>query len=300
MFKAPKWKRFHRGMGARRGVLGRTWLNRGESSCSICCARAGPCFWPEDVVLRYWHSRCRRQHLPRRRRISRIRTHRRSRLDSRKRPLRASPMRSRPRELLSLPASAAASRMPFRSSGTRRAWSRRSRPKKSASSRMFRSPNRSLDFRASPRSALAGVRRSSRSAAFRPTLRRSCSTAASRRVRASIAQSSSTNIPRSLWPVGRGLQDARCKHLRHGARRARSTFERFGRSNMESAPIALNFRGQLDEGGGRNQDFSKFGWRGSASYIDQNESGTLGWMMSYAHLAAPSHIDETKNWFYGD
>jgi iron complex outermembrane receptor protein len=64
--------------------------------------------------------------------------------------------------------------------------------------------------------------------------------------------------------------------------------------------IALNLRGQYDQGGGRNQDFSKYGWRGSASYIDQNESGTLGWMMSYAHLDAPSHINETKNWFYAD
>ena len=64
--------------------------------------------------------------------------------------------------------------------------------------------------------------------------------------------------------------------------------------------IALNLRGQLDEGGGRNQDFSKYGWRGSASYIDQNKSGTLGWMFSYAHLDAPSHTDETKNWFYAD
>jgi iron complex outermembrane receptor protein len=64
--------------------------------------------------------------------------------------------------------------------------------------------------------------------------------------------------------------------------------------------IALNLRGQYDEGGGRNHDFSKKGWRGSASYIDQNESGTLGWMMSYAHLDAPSHTNETKNWFYTD
>jgi iron complex outermembrane receptor protein len=64
--------------------------------------------------------------------------------------------------------------------------------------------------------------------------------------------------------------------------------------------IALNLRGQFDEDGGRNHDFSKYGWRGSASYIDQNESGTLGWMVSYAHLDAPSHVDETKNWFYTD
>ena len=64
--------------------------------------------------------------------------------------------------------------------------------------------------------------------------------------------------------------------------------------------IALNLRGQYDEGGGRNRDFSKKGWRGSVSYIDQNESGTLGWMMSYAHLDAPGHTNHTKNWFYGD
>jgi iron complex outermembrane receptor protein len=64
--------------------------------------------------------------------------------------------------------------------------------------------------------------------------------------------------------------------------------------------IVLNLRGQYDEGGGRNRDFSKKGWRGSASYIDQNPSGTLGWMISYAHLDAPGHTDHTKNWFYGD
>ena len=62
--------------------------------------------------------------------------------------------------------------------------------------------------------------------------------------------------------------------------------------------IALNLRGQYDEGGGRNSGFSKHGWRGSASYIGQNEDGTLGWMIGYAHLDAPSHVDHTKNWFY--
>lgn len=64
--------------------------------------------------------------------------------------------------------------------------------------------------------------------------------------------------------------------------------------------IAMNIRGQVDEGGGRNTDFSKYGWRGTASYIDQNKDGTLGWMIGYAHLDAPSHTDHTKNWFYGD
>ncbi|WP_231462884.1 TonB-dependent receptor [Sphingomonas sp. URHD0057] len=64
--------------------------------------------------------------------------------------------------------------------------------------------------------------------------------------------------------------------------------------------VAMNLRGQWDQGGGRNKDFSKYGWRGSASYIDQNEDGTLGWMVSYAHLDSPSHVNHTKNWFYSD
>ncbi len=62
--------------------------------------------------------------------------------------------------------------------------------------------------------------------------------------------------------------------------------------------VALNLRGEMNQGGGRNHDFSKYGWRGSASYIDQNRSGTLGWMIGYAHLDAPGHTDHTKNWFY--
>lgn len=62
--------------------------------------------------------------------------------------------------------------------------------------------------------------------------------------------------------------------------------------------IALNLRGEYNEGGGRNHDFSKYGWRGSVSYIDQNSSGTLGWMIGYAHLDSPGHTDHTKNWFY--
>ena len=62
--------------------------------------------------------------------------------------------------------------------------------------------------------------------------------------------------------------------------------------------IALNIRGQLDEGGGKNKDMSKYGWRGSASYIGQNKSGTPGWLVGWAHLDAPGHIDHTSNWFY--
>jgi iron complex outermembrane receptor protein len=62
--------------------------------------------------------------------------------------------------------------------------------------------------------------------------------------------------------------------------------------------ISLNLRGELDQGGGRNSDVSKRGWRGSVAYIDQNASGTLGWSLGYAHLDAPSHTNHTKNWFY--
>ena len=62
--------------------------------------------------------------------------------------------------------------------------------------------------------------------------------------------------------------------------------------------IALNVRAEYDQGGGRNDDFSKFGGRGSISYIDQNEDGTLGWALGYAYLDAPGHTNETKNWWW--
>ena len=62
--------------------------------------------------------------------------------------------------------------------------------------------------------------------------------------------------------------------------------------------VALNLRGELDEGGGRNAEMSNKGWRGSISYIDQNADGTLGWMIGYAHLGAPGHINHAKDWYY--
>ncbi|MEQ7873804.1 TonB-dependent receptor [Sphingomonas sp. ASV193] len=63
--------------------------------------------------------------------------------------------------------------------------------------------------------------------------------------------------------------------------------------------VAVNLRGQLDSGGGRN-GMSKYGWRGSASIIGKNHDGTIGWSLGYAHLDAPSHVNHTKDWFYGD
>ncbi len=62
--------------------------------------------------------------------------------------------------------------------------------------------------------------------------------------------------------------------------------------------IALNIRGEIDEGGGRNHDMSNKGWRGSFSYIDQNDAGTLGWSIGYAHLDAPGHVDHYKAYGY--
>lgn len=62
--------------------------------------------------------------------------------------------------------------------------------------------------------------------------------------------------------------------------------------------VAVNLRAELDEDGGRNADMSKWGGRGSISYIDQNEDGTLGWSLGYAHLDAPSHTDHFKAYGY--
>lgn len=62
--------------------------------------------------------------------------------------------------------------------------------------------------------------------------------------------------------------------------------------------LVVNIRGQYDPDGGRNADFSKWGGRGTISYIGQNDSHTFGWAFGYAYLNSTSHTDETKNWFY--
>lgn len=62
--------------------------------------------------------------------------------------------------------------------------------------------------------------------------------------------------------------------------------------------ITVNLRGTLDEDGGRIPETSKWGWRGTVSYIDQNADGTLGWSIGYAHLDQPGHTNHTSNWFY--
>ena len=136
----------------------RTWLKRGENRCSIRRARAVPCFWPEDVARRC--SCCRSMAFAQT-------TPDQTNPDPQPPPAqqphraRASPTRrknARPRVTRSLLlASAGAFRI--RSQIKRNERERRSkpsRPRKSASFPTSRSPNRSLDFPASRRSALRG------------------------------------------------------------------------------------------------------------------------------------------------
>lgn len=62
--------------------------------------------------------------------------------------------------------------------------------------------------------------------------------------------------------------------------------------------IALNVRGEVTSGGRINSDVKNYGNRISASYIDQNEAGTLGWAIGFAHLDAPSQTQHFKQGFY--
>ena len=62
--------------------------------------------------------------------------------------------------------------------------------------------------------------------------------------------------------------------------------------------IALNLRGELNSGDQLNADFSRYGYRASASYIDQNEAGTLGWALGFAYLDSPSSNRHYKAYGY--
>lgn len=58
--------------------------------------------------------------------------------------------------------------------------------------------------------------------------------------------------------------------------------------------VSVNIRGELSEGGKMNDDVRNYGGRLSASYIDQNDDGTVGWAVGYAHLDSPSKNEHTK------
>lgn len=62
--------------------------------------------------------------------------------------------------------------------------------------------------------------------------------------------------------------------------------------------IAVNLRGELTSGDRLNSDVRNYGGRFSISYVDQNESGTLGWAIGYAHLDAPSQNRQYKAYGY--
>ncbi len=62
--------------------------------------------------------------------------------------------------------------------------------------------------------------------------------------------------------------------------------------------IALNIRGERTSGKQLNDDVRNYGGRISASYIDQNESGTFGWAFGFAHLDAPSQNRHYKAYNY--
>lgn len=62
--------------------------------------------------------------------------------------------------------------------------------------------------------------------------------------------------------------------------------------------IAFNIRGERTSGKQLNDDVRNYGGRISASYIDQNDSGTLGWAIGFAHLDAPSQNRHYKAYNY--
>lgn len=62
--------------------------------------------------------------------------------------------------------------------------------------------------------------------------------------------------------------------------------------------IAMNLRGEVNSGSKLNDDVRKYGGRGSISYIDQNEAGTLGWAVGYAYLDSPSSNRHYKGYNY--
>lgn len=62
--------------------------------------------------------------------------------------------------------------------------------------------------------------------------------------------------------------------------------------------IAVNLRGEVNSGGRLNDDVRHYGGRFSASYIDQNADGTLGWAFGVAYLDAPSQNRHYKAYAY--
>lgn len=62
--------------------------------------------------------------------------------------------------------------------------------------------------------------------------------------------------------------------------------------------IVLNLRGEYNDLGALNSGTSATGYRGSFSYIDQNEDGTIGWAIGYARMTSPTQEERWQAWGY--
>lgn len=62
--------------------------------------------------------------------------------------------------------------------------------------------------------------------------------------------------------------------------------------------FVVNLRGEVNTGGRLNADIRNWGWRGSASWIGQNDAGTFGWAVGFAHLDSPSQNRHAKAYNY--
>jgi len=62
--------------------------------------------------------------------------------------------------------------------------------------------------------------------------------------------------------------------------------------------FVVNLRGEVNSGGRLNADIKNWGWRGSASWIGQNDDKTLGWAIGYAHLDSPAQTRHVKAYNY--
>ncbi len=120
--------------------------------------------------------------------------------------------------------------------------------------------------------------------------------AASRRVPATTARSSSTNIRRSCWPASSSTRRP-TRTSPASACRAPPTFERSVRSNFKDRTVAVNVRGELNGGGKLNDDVKNWGGRASISYIDRI-TPELGFAVGLAYLNSPSSNRHTKGYNY--
>ncbi|HVJ03025.1 MAG TPA: TonB-dependent receptor, partial [Sphingomonas sp.] len=62
--------------------------------------------------------------------------------------------------------------------------------------------------------------------------------------------------------------------------------------------VAIGVRGEINDLGKLNPDISNKGYRFNASYIGQNQAGTLGWAIGYARMVSPTAEERWQAWGY--